>query len=111
MYLQRAPSRENHRSSGRSRRYVAHHTLTIVRERAVSSVSESPGTIWRGLRRRGQFRSGVFHLRDNHLCMVLVSVGGYRGDFVAAIIVQGAVAVATFHIQCGSDYHQSSDGT
>lgn len=111
MYPQKAQSRETRRSDSRSRRYVAHHTYVVIRERAFSTVSETPGTIWRGVRRRGQFRSGIFSVRDNNLSLVFVSVGGGRCDFVAVIVIQGAVAVATFHLQRGSGCDKPSDGT
>ena len=83
------------------RQYVAHHTLVVVRERAVSSVTETAGTIWRGVRTRRQQRSYFVQVRDNYLSVVFVNLGGSGRDAIALIIIAGPVAVATLHVQCG----------
>lgn len=83
------------------RRYVAHHTLVVVRERAVSSVTTTAGTLWRGVRTRRQQRNYVVQVRDNYLSVVFINLGGGGRDAVAVVVIAGAVAVATIHVQCG----------
>lgn len=82
------------------RRYVAHHTFSLVRERPLEVRTETPGTLWRGVRGRRQLSYYIFHLRDNHLSVVFINLGGGGRDAYAALVLWGAVAVATIHVQC-----------
>lgn len=85
----------------RGRHYLATYTYVANGERAVQSIQTHPGTIWRGVRGRRIFRGYVVQVRDNHVYVVYVSVGGAGIDTIGAICSWGPVVSVTIHIQCG----------
>lgn len=85
----------------RWRRYVATYQIIVNGERAVQSIQAHPGTLWSGVRGRRIFRSFVFQVRDNHVYVVHVSMGGAGIDTIAAICSWGPVVSITVHLQCG----------
>jgi len=84
----------------RWRRYVATYSYVANGERAFQSISSAPGAIWRGVRGRREFRSLIVQVRDNHVYVVYVSVGGSSTDTIAAICSRGPVVSVTVHVQC-----------
>lgn len=94
------PSRSFHQ-------YVATYTYVSGGERPVSYFQKSAGTIWRGVRGQRHVRSLFVQIRDNHVYVVYVGVGGSGRDTVAALCAWGAVVAITVHIQCGQHSDRS----
>lgn len=79
---------------------MARQSYVAVRERAVSHISFHPDSLRRDLSPQRRKLRGWLQVRDNHLYLVLVDVGGSGGDFVAAMVAVGCVVAATSHLQC-----------